>query len=116
MLRQPFTPNIYITACQASITFTISDGCGSVEYSKTFEINGPEPEGISIDVEESYGYPPVLYGQVWYLCPNSSYSIYPAEKVRKKMKIKTSAWKNDFYYIVLTYKGKVFSEKIKVEK
>lgn len=216
-----------------TITFTISDGCGEVEYSKNFIINGPEEELVTIEVEDSYGNPPPQYSGVWLLCPNTNYyvfiendsdcdiydyewikpagwsqyyaydnyisinsgsnptgtlqvkactccegdncssndkvvvktqyfsqyyncggyfmyypnpasteinielsedvdlkekdialeiydsgsnKIYLKEKVQKKMKIKTDAWKNDFYYIVLKYKGKVYSEKIKVEK
>lgn len=69
-------PSSLFTASKGTITFTISDGCGSVSYSKTFTANGPEPEAISINVVPSNAVDPILYSEVWLLCPNSTYYIY----------------------------------------
>ncbi|WP_394366526.1 hypothetical protein [Draconibacterium halophilum] len=40
---------------------------------------------------------------------------YKAEKIEKKIKIKTSSWKEGFYYVILNYKGQNYYKKIKVE-
>ena len=74
------TANIYpstqYSGVECSIIYTISDGCGSATYSKKFTINGPLWSKVSINVVESYANPPVLFSEVWLLCPNSSYYIY----------------------------------------
>jgi len=41
---------------------------------------------------------------------------YKAEKIEKKMKIKTSNWKEGFYNVILEYQGQKYYEKIKVGK
>jgi len=61
---------------ECTLTYTLSDNIGSVQYSKKFFINAPNPQQISINVVQSYAYPPILTGDVWLLCPNSSYYIY----------------------------------------
>ncbi len=61
---------------ECTLTYTLSDNVGSVQYSKKFYINAPNPQQISINVVQSYAYPPILNGSVWLLCPNSSYYIY----------------------------------------
>ena len=214
------------TGSEGTITFTISDGCSSLQYSKTFTINMPEPEEISINVVPSYAPDPIYFSEVWLLCPNSSYYIYlnnssgcsttnyqwsiptqwtkyeqsgnyirintnntpggvvtvtattccntshliktqyfgesyncgyfmtypnpatteltvefddkfdietvdetttleiydldfskkyKAEKIEKKMKVRTAGWKEGFYYVILNYRGQKYYEKIKVE-
>jgi len=221
-------PKTMYTGSEGTITFTITDGCSSLQYSKTFTINMPEPEEISINVVPSYAPDPMYYSGVWLVCPNSSYYIYlinnsdcstsnyqwnippqwtkygqsgnyvhintngtpagvmyvtatnsccdmsyviktqyfgesyncgyflaypnpatteltiefddkfdmktvdetttleiydlgftkkyKAEKIEKKIKVRTAGWKEGFYYVILTYKGQKYSEKIKVEK
>lgn len=61
---------------ECTLTYTLSDNIGSVQYSKIFFINAPNPQLVSINVVQSYGYPPILNGSVWLLCQNSSYYIY----------------------------------------
>jgi hypothetical protein len=61
---------------ECTLTYTLSDNVGSVQYSKKFFINAPNQQQISINVVQSYAYPPILNGSVWLLCPNSSYYIY----------------------------------------
>lgn len=69
------TPNTpYIKEC--TFTFSISDACGSAEYSKDFIINGPDEDLISIEVEDAYGGTPNKYGDIWLLCPYTTYYIY----------------------------------------
>ncbi|MDP2338460.1 MAG: C1 family peptidase [Bacteroidota bacterium] len=68
-------PSTQYAGDECTINYTISDGCGSANYSKKFTINGPEKSKVSINVVESYAQPPVLYSEVWLLCPNSSYYI-----------------------------------------
>lgn len=208
-----------------TITFTISDDCGSVSYSKDFVINGPADSEMNINVMASNAPTPMRVSGVWLLCPNSTYYIYcnntsdcslsnyqwtipsgwtkysqtsnyirvntnstpfgtikvnattccntnhlvvtqncsqggacsyysaypnpatteltiafedefdmkavdatttleiynigfskkyKAEKIEKKMKIKTANWKEGFYYIILNHKGQKYYEKIKV--
>lgn len=208
------------------ITYTISDGCGSAQYSKHFTINGPADSDLNINVVPSYAPDPIRVSGIWLLCPNSSYYIYcnntsncslsnyqwsypsgwtkyeqtsnyirintnstpygtvsvtattccgtshqvitqnfsqggacsyysaypnpvtteltiefdeefdmttvdasttlevfdsgfskkyKAEKIEKKIKIKTSSWKEGFYYVILNYKGQNYYKKIKVE-
>jgi hypothetical protein len=58
------------------ITFTISDGCGSAQYSRSFAINGPEDSKVDINVVASNAPTPIRISGVWLLCPNSSYYIY----------------------------------------
>lgn len=60
----------------SSIVFTISDGCGSAQYSKTFSINGPADSEIDINVVASNAPTPMRVSGIWLLCPNSSYYIY----------------------------------------
>lgn len=70
------SPKTMYTGSEGTITFTISDGCSSLYYTKTFTINMPEPEEISIDVVPSNAPDPIYFSEVWLLCPNSSYYIY----------------------------------------
>ncbi|MGC9355245.1 MAG: C1 family peptidase [Mariniphaga sp.] len=69
-------PKTLATGNQGTITFTVSDNCSSLQYSKTFTINMPEPKNISIDVVPSNAPDPIYYNEVWLLCPNSTYYIY----------------------------------------
>lgn len=69
-------PSTQYSGVECSIVYAISDGCGSATYSKNFTINGPLWSKVSINVVESYANPPVLFNEVWLLCPNSSYYIY----------------------------------------
>ncbi len=39
---------------------------------------------------------------------------YKAEKIDKQIKVKTSGWKEGFYYIILTHKAQKYYEKIKI--
>ncbi len=41
---------------------------------------------------------------------------YKAEKIDKQIKMKTSGWKEGFYYIILTHKAQKYYEKIKIGK
>jgi hypothetical protein len=70
------SPKTMYTGSEGTITFTITDGCSSLQYSKTFTINMPEPEEISINVVPSYAPDPMYYSEVWLICTNSSYYIY----------------------------------------
>jgi len=70
------TPKSQYIGKECTFTFTISDACGSAEYSKDFVINGPEEDLISIEVEDAYGGTPDKYGNIWLLCPYTTYYIY----------------------------------------
>jgi len=115
-------PSTQYTGVECSIIYTISDGCGSATYSKNFTINGPLWSKVSINVVESYANPPVLFREVWLLCPNSSYYIYLinnsgcTKDIQEGMKIKTDGLSSNYYYLVLKYKGKIYTEKIRIEK
>lgn len=69
-------PKSQYSGDECTITFTISDGCGSAQYSKTFSINGPEDSEIDINVVASNAPTPMRVSGIWLLCPNSSYYIY----------------------------------------
>ncbi len=61
---------------QCTITYTISDDCTELQYSKSFVINGPREDQVSITVEDAYGgSPPSQYG-IFLLCPYTTYYIY----------------------------------------
>jgi hypothetical protein len=69
-------PKSQYSGDECSITFTISDGCGSAQYTKKFYINGPADSEIDIDVVPSNAPTPVRVSGIWLLCPNSTYYIY----------------------------------------
>ena len=69
-------PKTMYTGSTGTITFTITDGCSSINYQKSFTINKPEYERISINVVPSYAPDPILFNEVWLLCRNSTYYIY----------------------------------------
>lgn len=69
-------PKTMYTGSTGTITFTITDGCSSINYQKSFTINKPEYQGISINVVPSYAPDPILFNEVWLLCRNSTYYIY----------------------------------------
>ena len=69
-------PKTMYTGSTGTITFTITDDCSSINYQKSFTINKPEYQGISINVVPSYAPDPILFNEVWLLCRNSTYYIY----------------------------------------
>jgi hypothetical protein len=69
-------PKSQYSGDECSITFTISDGCGSAQYTKNFIINGPADSEIDINVVPSKAPTPVRVSGIWLLCPNSTYYIY----------------------------------------
>ena len=69
-------PRSQYSGDECSITFTISDGCGSAQYTKNFYINGPADSEIDIDVVPSNAPTPIRVSGIWLLCPNSTYYIY----------------------------------------
>lgn len=69
-------PKSQYSGDECSITFTISDGCGTAQYTKNFYINGPANSEIDIDVVPSNAPTPVRVSGIWLLCPNSTYYIY----------------------------------------
>ena len=68
-------PNLSCVGKECEITFTISYD-GTASYSKSFYINGPREDLVSISVLDSYGSPAEGSGEFFYLCANKNYTIY----------------------------------------
>lgn len=68
------TPASYIGK-NCKITFTIRYN-GTVTYEKDFVINGPREDLVSMSVLDSYGGSPPGSGDMYYLCPNTTYNIF----------------------------------------
>lgn len=60
---------------QCTITFTMRHN-GEVTYSEQFITNGPLESQVSVSVQDAYGGSPPKYGDIYYLCPNTTYYIY----------------------------------------
>jgi hypothetical protein len=60
---------------QCTITFTMRHN-GAVTYSEQFITNGPLESQVSVSVQDAYGGSPPKYGDIYYLCPNTTYYIY----------------------------------------
>jgi hypothetical protein len=71
-------PNSICTGKESEITFRITqDGDGGyAEYKKSFYVNCPREDLMSYYVLDSYGNPPHKYGDTYYLCPYTYYTIY----------------------------------------
>jgi hypothetical protein len=68
-----FTPASYIGR-NCKITFTLTYN-GTKTFEKSFVINGPREDLVSISVLDSYGGTPPNYGGTYYICPNTTYNI-----------------------------------------
>jgi hypothetical protein len=68
-------PNSSCIGKQCEITFSISHN-GTASYKKSFYLNGPREDLVSISVIDSYGGSPSKYGDTYYFCPNTTYMIY----------------------------------------
>lgn len=68
-------PNSSCTGKEAEITFTISHN-GTASYSQSFYANCPREDLMSYYVLDSYGSAPPKYGDTYYLCPYTYYTIY----------------------------------------
>jgi hypothetical protein len=71
-------PNSTCTGKESEITFRITqngDG-GYAEYKQSFYVNCPHEDLMSYYVLDSYGSAPPKYGETYYLCPYTYYTIY----------------------------------------
>jgi len=73
-------PNSSCAGKESEITFRITDDNdeedGYAEYKKSFYVNCPKENLMSYYVLDSYGSSPPKYGDTYYLCPYTYYTIY----------------------------------------